>query len=102
MEVSGLTNLTPGPEPAAAPSPGDTLSLEVESWVRQAGKVDKWIVQFIAPCLVQWKFILPWVRPSNLHPLLPVHALLPMHALDMNLWSCPLLSVDYLALRTVC
>ena len=67
-DESGLTKIRPGPEPEAAPSAQDTVSMEVESWVRQAGKVDKWIVQFFAPCLVQWKFSLPWVSPAFFLP----------------------------------
>ncbi|KAK9908986.1 hypothetical protein WJX75_005595 [Coccomyxa subellipsoidea] len=64
---SGLTKIRPGPEPAAAPSAQDTVSFEVESWVRQAGKVDKWSVQFIAPCLIQWTFTLPWGNQNVLN-----------------------------------
>lgn len=43
--------------------------MEIESYIRQAGKVDKWVVQFRAPCLVQWKFNLPWVRALHHFPL---------------------------------
>ncbi|EIE25057.1 hypothetical protein COCSUDRAFT_65076 [Coccomyxa subellipsoidea C-169] len=66
-EDSGLTRISPGPEPAAAPSAQDTISMEVETWVRQARKVDKWGVQFIAPCLIQWKFRLPWGNTNTLN-----------------------------------
>lgn len=83
-----MTNITPGPEPAAAPSARDTLSMEVESWVRQAGKVDKWIVQFIAPCLIQWKFSVPWVRLKILHPFSFAHA--AAHARFLCPWGGPL------------
>ncbi|CAL8461986.1 g1517 [Coccomyxa elongata] len=100
LEESGLTNITAGPEPAAAPSPRDTLSMEVESWVRQAGKVDKWVVQFIAPCLIQWKFTVPWGNQNVLNlymvPTAPgrCRALVDMHTPAKGM---PLLA--YLALK---
>jgi hypothetical protein len=42
------------------------LFWQVESFVRRAGKVDKWTVKFIAPCLIQWTFNLPWVGSQSI------------------------------------
>ena len=63
----------PGPPVEAAPSARDTLSMCVESFILRAGKVQPWMVQFAAPCRIQWIFPLPWVSNFFGH-LLPINA----------------------------